>query len=164
MTIADHQEDVPLFVTKLSHYSYVSGQLWLRYHNVNIWFLKKIVTFDSDFYHYHYCKNRNSTYITSISIPLLEKQKLRIIIIAGSKYTNLVKIEQNVVAMVSATVYQIDHLLGKYDKDRACSYAASLGHIKREENKISEEEKNKQLMPKEYHDFVLLFKKAITNI
>ena len=84
--------------------------------------------------------------------------------IAGSKYTNLVKKKQNIVAMFLATVYQIDCLLKEYDKERDHVYIASLSHMKREEENISEEEKIKQLLLKEYYDFVLLFKKAIANI
>ena len=34
MTISDHQEELPAFVTKLSHYSLVLGIPWLRHHGV----------------------------------------------------------------------------------------------------------------------------------
>ena len=66
--------------------------------------------------------------------------------------------------MFSAMVYQIDYLLKEYDKERDHLYIASLSQLKREEENILEEEKIKQLLPKEYHDVVLLFKKAITDI
>ena len=93
-----------------------------------------------------------------ISIPIPEKN---IAIIAGSTYTNLVKRKRNVMAMFTTMVYQIDRLIKKYDQERDRLYAASLEHEKKEE---SEEEKIKRLLPKEYHDFVPLFKKAVADV
>ena len=49
MSIAGHKERIPLFVTKLGHYSIVLGLPWLRRHDVNIRFSKNTVTFDSDY-------------------------------------------------------------------------------------------------------------------
>ena len=49
MTIAGHQEKIPLFVTKLGHYSIVLGLLWLQHHDVNICFSKITVRFDSNY-------------------------------------------------------------------------------------------------------------------
>ena len=43
-------------------------------------------------------------------------------------------------------------------------YAASLRHSSKHEKEESEEGKIKWLLPKEYHDFVPLFKKAVTDI
>ena len=131
MTIAGHQEKIPLFVTKLGHYSIVLGLLWLQHHDVNIPFSKNTVTFDSDYCLQHCCENGNATSITSISIPIPEKN---IAMIAGSTYTNLVKRKRNVVAMFTTTVYQIDRLIKEYDQERGCLYAASLGHEKKEES------------------------------
>ena len=54
MTIAGHREKIPLFVTKLGHYSIVLGLPWLRRHDVNIGFSKNTVTFDSDYCLQHY--------------------------------------------------------------------------------------------------------------
>ena len=159
MTIAGHKEIIPLFVTKLGHYPIVLGLPWLRRHDVKIRFAKNTVTFDSD-----YCLNNcceNATSITGISIPIPEKQKLHIAMIAGSTYTNLVKRKRNVVAMFTTTVYQIDRLIKEYDRERDRLYAASLGSEKKEE---SEEEKIKRLLPKEYHEFMPLFKKAVADV
>ena len=81
--------------------------------------------------------------------------------IAGSTYTNLVKRKRNVVAMFTTTGYQIDRLIKEYDQERDHLYAISLGYKKKEE---SEEEKIKWLLPKECHDFVPLFKKAVADV
>ena len=81
--------------------------------------------------------------------------------IAGSTYVNLVKRKRNDVAMFTTPVYQIDRLIKEYDQERDYLYAISLGHEKKED---SEEEKIKWLLPKEYHDFVPLFKKAVADV
>ena len=104
MTIACHQEKILLFVTNLGHYSIVLGLPWLQYHDVNICFLKNVVTFNSNYCLQHCCENGNATSITGISIPILDK-KPKIAMIAGSTYTNLVKRKRNVVAMFTTTVY-----------------------------------------------------------
>ena len=83
---------------------------------------------------------------------------------ASSIYTNLVKKKWNVIAIFLAMVYQIDCLFKEYTKEKDYLYTASLSHIKREEEKILEKEKIKQLLLKKYHDFVPLFKKAIADV
>ena len=83
--------------------------------------------------------------------------------IASSTYTNLVKRKQNVVAIFTTTVYQIDRLIKEYDRERDRLYAASLGHGSRYKEE-SEEDKIKWLLPKEYHDFVPVFKKVVADV
>ena len=89
MNIAGHKEKIPLFVTKLGHYSIVLGLPWFQHHHVNIRFSKNTVTFDSDYCLQYSCENGNATSITGISIPLPDKPNIALI--AGSTYTNLVK-------------------------------------------------------------------------
>ena len=84
--------------------------------------------------------------------------------VAGSTYTNLVKRKRNVLAMFTTTVYQIDRLIKEYDHERDRLYAASLGHGSKRKEEESEEEKIKRLLPKEYHDFMPLFKKAVADV
>ena len=120
--------------------------------------------FDSDYCQQHCCENRNATSITGISIPILDK-KPNIAMIAGSTYTNLVKRKQNVVAMFTIMVYQINRLIKEYDQERDRLYTTSLGYGSGHEIKEeSEEEKIKRLLLKEYHDFMPLFKKAVGDI
>ena len=66
MSIAGHKEKIPLFVTKLSHYSIFLGLPWLRHYDVNIRFSKNTVTFDSDYCLQHCCENGNATSIPSL--------------------------------------------------------------------------------------------------
>ena len=60
-------------------------------------------------------------------------------------------------------VYQIDRLIKEYDQERDHLYAASLGHSSGYKEE-SEEAKIKRLLPKEYHHFVPLFKKAVADV
>ena len=67
--------------------------------------------------------------------------------------------------MFTIIVYQIDRLIKEYNQERDHLYAATLGHGNRHERKKeSEEEKIKRLLPKEYHVFVALFKKAVADV
>ena len=111
MTIAGHQEKIPLFITKLGYYAIVLGLPWLRRHDVNIRFSKNTVTFDSDYCLQHCCENGNATSITGISISIPDRKPVNIALIAGSTYTDLVKRKRNVVAMFTIMVYQIDRLI-----------------------------------------------------
>ena len=122
-----------------------------------------MVLFDSKYCLNYYFKNGNAISIIEISILIPKKQKLHIAMIAGSTYTKMVKKKKNIIAIFSTIVYQIDCLITKYDRERDKLYTASVKY-KVLEGKLSEEEKIKKLLPKEYHDFVLLFKKAVTNI
>ena len=83
-----------------------------------------------------------------ISIPIPDKKPINIALIAGSIYTDLVKRNQNVVAMFTTMVCQIDRLIKEYDQERDRLYAAGLGHGSRYKEEL-EEEKIKQLLPKE---------------
>ena len=64
-------------------------------------------------------------------------------------------------AMFTTTVYQINRLIKEYDQERDCLYTTTIGHEKKEE---LEEEKIKWLLPKQYHDFMPLFKKAVADV
>jgi len=47
MSIQDHKEQLPMFVTKLEHYPIVLGIPWLRLHDVAVRFASSTVTFGS---------------------------------------------------------------------------------------------------------------------
>jgi len=53
MNIQDHNERIPMFVTKLGHYPIVLGIPWLRLHDVAVRFASNTVTFGSQ-----YCVDR----------------------------------------------------------------------------------------------------------
>jgi len=49
MRVQDHKEQLPMFVTKLSHYPVVLGIPWLRLHDVAVRFASNSVTFGSQY-------------------------------------------------------------------------------------------------------------------
>ena len=61
MTIADHKETLPLFVTKLGHYPIVLGIPWLRHHDVTIHFALDQMTFGPQHCPFCSCADRPTT-------------------------------------------------------------------------------------------------------
>jgi transposase InsO family protein/predicted aspartyl protease len=49
LLIKEHQEDIPMFVTKLGHYPMVLGMPWLRRHDVCLRFARNQIIFDSSY-------------------------------------------------------------------------------------------------------------------
>ena len=49
LSIQEHQENLPMFITALGHYPIVLGIPWLRQHNVGICFTCDIMTFGSQY-------------------------------------------------------------------------------------------------------------------
>jgi hypothetical protein len=70
LTINEHKETLPMFVTKLGHYPIVLGIPWLRLHDPAIRFASNRITFDSD-YCLNHCSNHPIT-VQGISIPIPE--------------------------------------------------------------------------------------------
>jgi predicted aspartyl protease len=57
LSIHEHRERLPIFVTKLGHYPIVLGTWWLKQHDVTIHFASNLVTFGSQYYLAH-CNDR----------------------------------------------------------------------------------------------------------
>jgi predicted aspartyl protease len=57
LSIQEHWEKLPMFVTKLGHYPIVLGIPWLKQHNVAICFASNLVTFGSQYCLAH-CNDR----------------------------------------------------------------------------------------------------------
>jgi predicted aspartyl protease len=60
LSIHEHREKLPIFVTKLGHYPIVLGIPWLKQHDVAICFASNLVTFGSQ-YCLAYCNDRAVT-------------------------------------------------------------------------------------------------------
>jgi len=58
--IENHDQQLPMFITKLGHYPIVLGIPWLQLHDVAIWFASNTVTFGSQYYTTH-CHDRPVT-------------------------------------------------------------------------------------------------------
>ena len=91
MVIASHSRLILLFVTKSGYYPIVLGLIWLYYHNVNIRFPRNMVILNLEYCLNYCCEDGNVISIIGISIPIPEKQKLHIAMIARSIYTKIVK-------------------------------------------------------------------------
>jgi hypothetical protein len=57
LSIHEHRERLPIFVTKLGHYPIVLGIPWLKQHDVAICFVSNLVTFGSQYCLAH-CNDR----------------------------------------------------------------------------------------------------------
>jgi predicted aspartyl protease len=144
LTIHQHIEEIPMFVTKLGHYPVVLGIPWLNKHDVSLRFRRKTVNFDSDYSLQHCCQVPATT--KGISIPAPEgkpQTKNRIAMIAGAAFSRLSS--KNKELRGSITIYKLLQAL----KEPSLEPSAD-----------PEDDKIRRLVPQEYHDFVPLFKKA----
>lgn len=69
LQIGSHQEQIPLFVTKLGQYPLVLGIPWLQHHDATLKFKDNTVAFESDF-----CKKNCNTTNTITKIPGMKPQ------------------------------------------------------------------------------------------
>jgi hypothetical protein len=60
--IRGHQEQLPMFVTKLGHYPIVLGLPWLQLHDVTVKFQKKRIGFESSYCQQH-CQHHSSVWV-----------------------------------------------------------------------------------------------------
>jgi predicted aspartyl protease len=147
LTIDKHVEEIHMFVTKLGHYPLVLGIPWLNKHDIALRFRSKTVNFDSDYCLQH-CSPISAT-TKGISIPVPEgkpQTKNRIAMIAVAAF--LLLSSKNKELRGSITVYE---LLQAFKK------------LSRETSPDTEEDEIRRLVPQQYHDFLLLFKKGPTN-
>jgi hypothetical protein len=53
LSIDEHHDRLPIFVTNLAYYPIVLGIIWLKQHDVTIHFMSNLVTFGSQYYLAH---------------------------------------------------------------------------------------------------------------
>ena len=147
MNIKDHMENITIFVMKLGHYTIVLGLPWLRRYNVNISFSQNSLIFESNFCLSHCC-TKNAVTITGISIP--PPQKTSISRIAGSTLTHTLRRKRGVIAGLKMTLYELNRALRNYEKPQ--------------EEPPTEDDKIKELVPEDYHEFLPLFPKAVAEV
>jgi len=143
--INGHKEELPMFITKLGHYPIVLGLPWMRRHDISISFSKNTITFDSNFCLTHCCP-KNAVSIQGISIH--PPEKLSIALIAGSTFTRTLRRKKGIIAAFKMTLYEIDRALKQYEKAEP----------------LTEDDKIKELVPEDYHEFLPLFKKAVAEV
>ena len=98
MSIDGHQEDIPMFVTKLGHYPVILGLPWICRHDVYVGFTQNTLTFDSEFCLHRCCMHGNAVMIKGISIPTPEKPNIAMI--ASSIFTKLAKKKEHFALMI----------------------------------------------------------------
>jgi len=143
--INGHKEELSMFITKLGHYPIILGLPWMWRHDVPISFSKNTLTFDSDFCLTHCCP-KNAVTIQAISI--YPPEKLSIALIAGSTFTRTLRRKKGIIAPFKMTLYESDKVLKLYE----------------DAEPLIEEDKIRELMPEDYHEFLPLFKKAVAEV
>ena len=157
MNINNHREIIPIFITKLGHYPIVLGLPWLQRHDVDISFAKNSLTFNSNFCLSHCCP-RNAVIIIGISINPPEKinaptdppEKIHISMIAGSTFTRTLRKNKGIIAAFKMTLFELDRALRNYEN--------------KNKEPLTEEDKINELVPKNYHEYLPLFKKAVAEM
>jgi hypothetical protein len=142
LSIQEHQERHPMFVTKLDYYPIVLGIPWLKQHDVTIHFASHLVTFGSQYYLAH-CNNRAVTVRGTSEQPPEHRTRnaalLSITMIGPIPLTRQAK--WNRLQINAISLYEINKALDE-GKD---------------ENKITE------IIPPEYHKFLPLFSETEAN-
>jgi hypothetical protein len=140
--ILSHQQQLPVFITKLGHYPIVLGLPWLQLHDITIKCQNRRIGFESCYCQQH-CQFHSSIYEWGNHMETMDPEKsiLDICAIAASPFMRRIKKEKlNVYAM---TLYEINQALGIQDL---------------------QEKPLEEVIPKEYHEFLPLFSKVIPEI
>jgi predicted aspartyl protease len=142
LSIQEHREKLPMFVTKLGHYPIVLGIPWLKQHDVAIRFASNLVTFGSQYCLAH-CNDRAVTvWGTSEEPPeplSANTAPLSIAMIGPVPLTRQAK--QNRLQINAISLYEIDKALQKENETAQIS----------------------KIVPAEYHKFLPLFSEAEAN-
>ena len=145
--IGQHQEKLPMFVTKLGHYPIVLGIPWLQLHDPSIRWKTNTVVFDSD-YCLHNCNCNHLPIIAKgVSNDSDPPQKSNVALVGATSYLTSLKRARK--------TQNKDIVFGKL----------SLYELKkalRIDERLSEE-KIKALVPEDYHDLLPLFDKAYAD-
>jgi len=132
-----------IFMTKLGHYPVVLGLFKLRCNNVNISFPQNSIVFDCNFYITH-C---TSKVVGKQEISILPLEKISNAMITGSTFICTLHKSKGELTTYTAIVYEIH-----------CALCPTL------KEPVTEDEKIKDLIPTDYHEYLPLFKKAVAAI
>jgi len=140
--IKSHQEQFPAFFTKLGCYPIVLGLPWLQLHVVRVNFRRRLIGFESSYCQQH-CQHHSSAgawgnHIKTVPDP--EKPKLDISALTASPFIRRIKKEK--LKAYAITLYKINKALGIKDL---------------------QEKPLEGVIPKEYHELLLLFSKVIAE-
>jgi len=144
MTIQEHREQLPMFVTKLGHYPVVLGIPWLRQYDPAIRFASNLVTFGSQ-----YCLDRCHDRPVTVSGVIREpppanptdtEEPVRVYAIGAQLFTRTARKKR--LPVLSLNLYETNSALGNKKKAR---------------------KQLEELIPPEYHGHLKLFSEAAAN-
>jgi hypothetical protein len=155
MGIQDHKEQIPMFVTKLGHYPIVQEIPWLRLHDVAVRFASNTVTFGTQYCITHW----QDTPVTvqgvseeppgpvygeekSWTVDIRKPKPFRgsIVMLNGASFFRTVKCGK--LTIFKGSLYDINKAI----------------EVKELKEKLVEE-----VIPKQYHEFLLLFNKVLAD-
>ena len=136
MSIHEHAETLPMFVTRLGHYPLVLGIPWMDLHDVGIRFASRTVAFGSQ-YCLNHCTHRVTT-VQGISMDLPERPPPSIALIGAPAYLRLAKkSRQQGTQVFGMTLNEVKTALGQ--------------------KTVPTEDEVKAMVPEEYHDYLPMF-------
>jgi hypothetical protein len=155
MKIQDPEEKLPTFVTKLGHYRIVLEIPWLRLHDVAVQFASNTVTFESQ-----YCTDncqKNPISVQGVSEeppePVYEEKKLWTADIKKRR-----PFRNNIVMLKGASFFRTVQW-GKLTIFKALLYDIN----KAIEAKDLREKPLEEVILRQYHEFLPLFSKVLSN-
>jgi len=185
LLINEHQEQLPMFVTKLGHYRIVLGIPWMDLHDINIRFRSHTVTFGSQYCSTHCFPKKSDMNSSNSTLNLTSKvaQKYEPAVSVGAgnigartftSHPNPHEIQVDNFQDIPKTFpkkIQIAALSGRSFrrvayKQKLTIFSISLHEIN---SALGMEEKTKKKLvledyiPKEYHDFLPLFSEALAK-
>jgi hypothetical protein len=155
MDIQDHEERIPMLITKLGHYPIVLEISWLRLHDVAVRFASNPVTFGLKYWEGH-CQKGPVT-VQGVTEeppePIYEEKKLRTADIQKPK-----PFRGNIVMLNGTSFFR------KVKPEKLTIFKESLYDIKKPiEAKDLKERPLEEVIPKQYHEFLPLFIKVLAD-
>jgi predicted aspartyl protease len=142
LSIHEHREKLPMFVTKLGHYLIVLGIPWLKQHDIAIRFALNLVTFGSQYCLAH-CNNRAVT-------------------VRGTSEEPPESLSMNA-APISIAMIGPAPLVWQAKQNRLWVNVISLYEIHKALNEEQNGPEITDIVPPEYHKFLPLFSEAEAN-
>jgi predicted aspartyl protease len=142
LSIQEHREELPMFITKLGHYPIVLGIPWLKQHDVTIRFALNLVTFGSQYCLAH-CNDRAVT-------------------VHGTSEDPPEPLAINAIPLSIAMIGPVP-LTCQAKRNRLQIHAISLYEINKALDQNKEASNISDIIPPEYHKFLPLFSEAEAN-
>jgi len=155
MKIQQHGKQLPMFITKLGHYSIVLGIPWLRLHDVAVHFASNTVTFGSQYCITH-CHDAAVTVQGVMEEPPEPVYQVKDIF--ESQILPPRPFQGKIVMLNRASFFRT------VIKGKLTIFKASLYDINKSiEAKDLKERPLEEIVPKQYHEFLPLFSKVLAD-